>query len=194
LEAVCVSTFIPSAYKRIIEDMREGVLVLDAQNRVVELNPAAQEISGIAIKQVVGEHVCQALPFLAGLSDALENIEDGGERLFEERIGQWNYEVRLVPIWDEGGKFAGRILTLYAAAEQLTGKKELLSNGEKFHHVIAELRTLEQRLRAIFENAAIGIAIVDRDGQYIRGTTILLRCLAIPMKSCVRCPILILPP
>lgn len=164
-----MSTIVQFAYKRIIEDMRDGVLVLDAQSRVVELNPAAEKMLGIPAEKAIGERVCQFICCDPGLSAALENEVGGEEIQLVGKIDQLKYEIQLLPIRDAMRALTGWTMTLSAVDGQFPGGKESLLNGEKFHQVIAELRTLEQRLRAIFENAAIGIAIVDRDGQYIQG-------------------------
>ena len=70
LEVINVSAIVPSAYKLIIEDTREGMLVPGAQSQVVKLNPAAERMPGI-----------QASLDVVSLEDGV-----GGERMSLETL------------------------------------------------------------------------------------------------------------
>src|SRR6266511_439847 len=45
---------VPVARSRIVETMQDGVVVLDAYQRIVDLNPAAQSILGHTARQSIG--------------------------------------------------------------------------------------------------------------------------------------------
>ena len=50
-----VLDLLPVARDAILEGMRDGVLVLDAQDRLVDLNPAAQHILGFRVRPATGQ-------------------------------------------------------------------------------------------------------------------------------------------
>jgi len=52
---------VPVARNRVIEQMRDGMLVLDAQTRIADLNGAAQELLCIARSKVIGREITQVL-------------------------------------------------------------------------------------------------------------------------------------
>ena len=52
---------VPVARNRAIEQMRDGMLVLDAETRIADLNRAAQEILGVTRSKAVGGQVAQVL-------------------------------------------------------------------------------------------------------------------------------------
>ena len=52
---------VPVARNRAIEQMRDGMLVIDTQTRIADLNGAAQELLGVARSKVIGREVAQVL-------------------------------------------------------------------------------------------------------------------------------------
>ena len=50
---------VPVARNRAIEQMRDGMLVLDAETRIADLNRAAQELIGVARSKVIGRKAAQ---------------------------------------------------------------------------------------------------------------------------------------
>ena len=59
---------IPLARQTVIEQLRDGVLVLDPQGRVASLNAAVERILGAPLKQVQGKPIGELLPGLSDLS------------------------------------------------------------------------------------------------------------------------------
>ena len=53
---------LPPAWKRVLESMRDGVIILDKQGHIADLNPAAQKIFGRDVKQLIGQDATQVLP------------------------------------------------------------------------------------------------------------------------------------
>ena len=45
---------IPIAYQNMVDGMRDGILVLSLENRIVHLNPPAQAILGVSLRELVG--------------------------------------------------------------------------------------------------------------------------------------------
>src|SRR5918998_248980 len=65
----------------VVEGMGDGVIVLDAQDRVVDLNPAAQRILGCSFPETVGHPVARIMP---GQVVALLERHHGSEEAHEE--------------------------------------------------------------------------------------------------------------
>ena len=65
-----------SAYARtIVEHLRTAVICLDDGNRVVHLNPAAELLFGLSVRQMRGEHLATILPYNSAFCAQLENIK-----------------------------------------------------------------------------------------------------------------------
>lgn len=68
---------IPVARQTVIEQMREGMLMLDAKQRIVDLNPAAEQILGLAAVRLRGRHLSEALRGVAELEHGLDEALSG---------------------------------------------------------------------------------------------------------------------
>jgi len=50
------------AHDAILKSMADGVIILDTQQRVIELNPAAQIIIGLKKSDVIGKYIPKHYP------------------------------------------------------------------------------------------------------------------------------------
>src|SRR6266511_4367189 len=73
---------VPVARSRIVETMQDGVVVLDAYQRIVDLNPAAQSILGHTARQSIGLSLQQLMPHY----DSLTGLPN--RKLFSDRLSQ----------------------------------------------------------------------------------------------------------
>jgi PAS domain S-box-containing protein len=103
---------VPAARDAVIENMSDAVIVLDAQNRIVDLNPAAQRLTGA---DAVGR------PMQGLLTDRPDLVEDYGtvlraqsEITLDERI----YDLRISPLADRRGQISGRLVVLRDISER----------------------------------------------------------------------------
>ncbi len=110
----------PLARGAVIENMSEGVVVLDSRNRVIDFNPAAQTITGIEISQALGhpvEEVFCAWPELvlqvSSVSQAHVEIGIG------DGVKRRHYDFRISPIQGERGQQVGRAFILYDVTERV---------------------------------------------------------------------------
>ena len=89
----------PIAHDAILQSMADGVIILDIQQRVIELNPAAQIIIGGNRSEIIGRQYNQVLPGQLGL---LELKPGMGETEAAIILGQGQeqhfYGVRITPV------------------------------------------------------------------------------------------------
>jgi PAS domain-containing protein len=86
----------PVAREAVVEGMTDGVVVFDPQGRIVDLNPAAQELLSLPAAHAVGRHaseVFQAWPDL--LARYLTAIDARDEITAGEGEARRHYELRL---------------------------------------------------------------------------------------------------
>ncbi len=109
----------PLAYDMIIENLRDGILILDSNNMIVDINPAAQELLGVSGKQAIGEPVGilhNKMPKLVDrfldVSSIKTVVKVGGEG--EERY----FDVVISPVDGRGDEGSGRTVTIHDSTER----------------------------------------------------------------------------
>lgn len=140
----------PIARDAIIEQMRDGVIVLDGRNRVVDLNPAAEGALGCRVSAVVGRPVavaCERWPTLANrLRETVEIHEDVA--LGDGEATRF-YELRVSPVRDRRGTRRGWLVVLHDVTEHRRAQEAI--------------RRSEARYRALFERSPIGVFHFDTE-------------------------------
>ena len=108
-----ISDLVPVARETVLENMPDGVFVLDVKDRVVGLNPAAQRIVGRPASDVIGK---PAADVVSGRPDLIERFGQAREAQSEIVLGegdnQRNYDLRISPLEDGRGRFIGRLVTM----------------------------------------------------------------------------------
>jgi PAS domain S-box-containing protein len=145
---------VPVARSTVIETMRDGLLVADNQEQVIDLNPAAALIFGLPLKEARGRRLSEIWPSWGrdggGLppntrpTQTLQMIGGGQSRVFEvtcSRLRDWR------------GQPSGQVLVL----RDTTARRE----AEQ------ALRASEERLRSMFENTQVGVYQLDPRGRVL---------------------------
>ncbi len=157
---------LPAAHTTAIAQMREGMVVLDAQGRVASLNPAAAVILGTPAVRARGRALQELLPTFpelrARLTEASGNLVAPGPAgiTLAAISGGRHYALSLSPLRDFRGLLIGYLLLLHDVTEQKLAEAALRESAEK--------------LRLIFGNAFDGIAIYEEYPD--RGERRLLDC------------------
>ena len=119
----------PVAREAIIDRMGDGIIVLDAQERIVDLNPAAQQLLDRLAGDLIGQPVTVLLQDHHDLRERLR--EKGVVEVSAERQGQMSHhEVRVSPLSDSRGLPTGRLVILHDITERKQMENELLRAKE----------------------------------------------------------------
>lgn len=152
---------IPVARSAVVDSMNDGMLVLDAENRVVDINPAAQEMIGRSASDAVGRPVEQVLADRPGLIDHCRDATRAcGEIALGEGRGQRNYELNISPLHDQQGRFSGRLILLHDITERKRAETGLIAQKQLFESLVAmaratsKLPSLEATLQSAINMAA----------------------------------------
>lgn len=131
---------VPVARRALVEGMQDGVIVLDAQNRIVDLNLAAQQIIGQPATAVLGQPDSQ---ILAGWPDWVERYRDILEANSEIVLGmgeaQRHFDLRISPLFGRSGRLNARLIVLRDVTEQRQAEVALRQNEQRFRHVVASI-------------------------------------------------------
>lgn len=168
---------VPVARHAIIEGMGYGVIVLDVQSRVVDINPAARQIIGAEASQVIGQPVDQILADEAGLIKAYRDVTDArAEIVLGEGEGQRLYALRISPLHDRRGRLNGRLFTLRDLTER--NEARILRDD-----MLKALRQSEARYRSLFDGVPLGLYRTTPDGRILDANLALTRMLGYPDRE-----------
>lgn len=135
---------VPIARHALVEQMAEGLVVLDAQNRVVDINPAARhmlQLEGMPIGQPVSG-------LFAAATDALQLLEAKQPSSRElELPGPLTVDLHLVPLYDQAGEFEGRLLVMRDVSRRVEVERQLRGANEQLTQQLAQIETLQAQLR-----------------------------------------------
>lgn len=140
---------LPAARERIVDQMSDAIIVLDMQERIIDLNPAAQAILSVTTN-VLGKSLARvAPPWL------IEQVRDRYEGQFEVQqtgeAGTTTYDLRCTTLRDRGGSPAGRIfvlrdITLFKqAAQALQEAKEAAEAASQVKSAFLSMMSHELR-------------------------------------------------
>lgn len=147
----------PLARDTVLEEMQDGIIVLDDQNRVADINPAAQHLINQTAAKVIGktaQEVFAPWPHLterfANRSEALEEI-----CLSEAQEEHW-YELRLSPLYNQRRKQIGRVITI----RNITDRKQAEASNRSFLDDMKALQLLHLELSEIDELETLYIKMI----------------------------------
>ncbi len=168
---------IPVAHRKILESIEDAVCVLDGQNRIIELNPAAVALTGLPIAESAGMKITNIWPEWESLIDSQENLESSGHELcLQTASGERYYDVRFSPLVNWQGKLISKVMVL----RDITLRRQAQAELETY------ATALEERNRGLLELQSASQAIassLDLEKVLQSVNNQLIRLLAVPGSS-----------
>jgi diguanylate cyclase (GGDEF)-like protein/PAS domain S-box-containing protein len=173
---------VPIAHDRVIEDMSDGMIVLDAQDRIVDLNPAAERALHIPLTKAVGQNIARLLPEVPLPGGRRASGESFGEVRVGSGTTRRSYDLRLSALETRRGQPKGHLLALRDVTERRRIEEEIRALNESLEKRVAErteqlgaavielrknelmLRQSEERFRSLVRHASDIVTILDADG------------------------------
>ena len=136
---------VPIAREKLVDSLPDGMIVLDVQNRIVDINLTAVNMTGLSPEKLVGKNLTEVLP----LSNSLFEQAAEQEIKTELEIGSVDkryFDVLISPLQENNKTLAGRLVIF----RDITHRKE------------NELRLLQ--LTQAVEQSPASVLITDVEG------------------------------
>jgi PAS domain S-box-containing protein len=157
----------------VIEGMADGMMVLDTQNRIADINQSVQKLLGIVRSKVIGSQIVEVLQ---AHPDLLRLVQDSGETQCEVSFGithaRW-CQVFILPLFDRRHFQLGRLISFHDITEQKRTQERLLDQ----QWTLAALRERELLARELHDGigqmlAAAHLQVKSADELLARGDTV----------------------
>jgi PAS domain S-box-containing protein len=132
---------VPVARHRLVEEMAEGVIVLDVQDRIVDINPAVQRLIGIPAS-VIGKPAHEILNARLHLDQAGAPTQVSVSELHVFDTPPLDIELRISPLLDRDQKLTGRLVILHDITERKLAERALTQAHSELEQRVQE-RTSE---------------------------------------------------
>ncbi|HTX80310.1 MAG TPA: histidine kinase N-terminal 7TM domain-containing protein [Longilinea sp.] len=156
----------PIAQAAVVAGMTDGLMILDKQNRIVEVNPAAQAILGLSDREMVGRQMEQ---IIAAWVPPDERSDQTKGRTIELKLpkGKRNrdFELNDAPFYERYGLLGGRIVFLHDVTER-NRLEEGLREAERKHAELL-LKQAENKYEVLYQNMSVGVVYQSRDGSVV---------------------------
>jgi PAS domain S-box-containing protein len=116
----------PFARDMITESINTGVLVLNPQRQVVNMNPAAARITGVKMDEAIGQTIDAVLNCHEQIFKNLEQIKFEAEITLGEGENLRYYDLRLRPLYDQVRNIAGQLILLQDVTLHKQAEEELV--------------------------------------------------------------------
>jgi signal transduction histidine kinase len=122
----------PVAHSTVLSNIRDGVVVLDEYDRVLDINPMGKRILDIGEASPVGEHAGTVLDTYPAVWECVADLEEGTEEInVETESGRRSFHLRVSPMEDERNRHVGRLFVFHDITRQKRRERTLERQNEQ---------------------------------------------------------------
>ncbi len=138
---------IPVARSMLIEKMSDGVLMLDAKNRIVDFNPTMKVFLGNQPSSILGRHVSELLGNELEGSDAFSASSESQTEMRIPNDPSRYLDLRVTPLFDAYRRLSGRLIVFRDITERKDVEKKLRNANWRLQSQLIEIGILQSQLR-----------------------------------------------
>jgi len=138
---------IPVARGRLIENMGDGVLVIDELGRIIDINPAMQGFLDEETDNYIGRNVSEALSLWTENADKLVGELEIRTELQLPNTPSRYLDVRVTPLYDDDQRLNGRLIVFRDITDRKEVEKDLRYAMDRMQTQLIEIGLLQSRLR-----------------------------------------------
>jgi PAS domain S-box-containing protein len=168
---------LPIAQKTVFRELPDCLLVLDRQDCLVDMNEAAEQVTGKLARELYGQPLGETLPALKPwLALARFDEEYQAELTWGEGSEHHHYQLRIAPLSGPYPLAVGRLVVCHeithlkqeqSRLEQAVSERtaELKKAVVQLQNELAERALAERRFEQMVESAPDAMVLTDEDGQ-----------------------------
>lgn len=109
----------PNAYETVIASMKDAVFILDMRNRIVNVNPAGQQLLALPRDGILGQHTSDVFKNRTDFLDSYQHALNIREEVTINGVGdKRHYELSISPLTDRFDKILGRAVILHEISDR----------------------------------------------------------------------------
>ena len=170
-----VYDFSPLAYKTLFDHVRDPIIVLDNDQRIICANLRAAEMLGMPENELLGQRLWEDFPEARAILNQARDLDLTQTLRMDTNL---TYELSVAPLTDGTGKIQG----LVVACRDVTERRAALSQLAKSEHLVRTLIETssngilrfsrdegdqQRRFRCVFANRAAESYLSDGDGTLV---------------------------
>ncbi len=137
----------PISHHTLIENLADGMIVLDNQYRILDINPTARRILRISSNEVIGKPsslILKDWPELVSMSNQPLTTQVENQMFIETDV---YYHVLISPMLDGRNHRFGNLVILHDISQQKNVEFALQKANERLQSQLAEIQRLQDNLR-----------------------------------------------
>lgn len=138
---------VPVARTHLIENMSDGIVVVDAQNRIVDINPAMKHFIEGDPSFILGQDIFVVFPAWMERVDLFFDKGETRTELTALNDPSRYLDLRVTPLYDRDRRLNGRLLVFRDVTERKQIEKRLRSINDQLQTQLIEIGILQSKLR-----------------------------------------------
>jgi diguanylate cyclase (GGDEF)-like protein/PAS domain S-box-containing protein len=138
---------IPVARSYLIENMSDGLLVLDEQNRILDINPAMGNFLENKVASYIGQNVSEVFVEWMEEIDFLEERIETRIELKVPKDPSRYLDLRVTPLFDRYGSLNGHLMVFRDITQRKLVEKRLRYVNDRQQSQLIEIGLLQSKLR-----------------------------------------------
>lgn len=149
---------VPTAWGAVVHSIHDSVIVVDNQNCIMDLNPAAQKAIGQPASALIGNPLDQVWP------DLFNEVKGKGQKGVVDSAEKRMYDVSISPVSNWRGLITGRVIVAHDITERTQAEKQIKKSLREKEVL---LREIHHRVK---NNLQIISSLLSLQSRYIRDT------------------------
>ncbi len=127
----------PLARNQIVEVMGDGVVIVDSENRIVDLNPTASRLLNQPIRELIGKTAAEVFEPWREIAEKYSNVTEVHEPVSLEIAGEIrHYDLRISPLFSSQNKYVGRLIMLRDTTEARLAQQALQESEANYRLLV----------------------------------------------------------
>jgi len=138
---------LPIARNKVVENMTEGLLVLEKGNRILDINRSARELLNLPHLEARGQDASLILPFWDHISKAMGNAQQ--EKIIQKihTVPDRFIELQITPLYEKETDLIGNVIVIRDQTERIHFENELKQANLDLQQKLGEIAILQEKLR-----------------------------------------------